>query len=303
MTEIKDSELQALVTLLDDSDPEVLEHVSEKLSSFGPEIIPKLEAAWESTAVPLVQERLEELISQIHFNYLQEDIVNWLEDGAEDLLQGALLINRFLYPDLDESKVIVQLEKLYNNVWLEFGRHLTPMEEVQVVNHILYTLHSFTGNAKLSFDPDLGYISQVLQNKRGNSITLGIIYLVIAQRLNMPVYGVNLPYHFVIAYCNGFLSDEQLEENSASGEVLFYVNPLNKGAIFSRSEIAQYLEKSQIKSQVYYYAPCNNKSIVQSLIMNQLACYDHGGDQDKARQLKKLYELFSTEDIEPETEG
>lgn len=245
MSGINDSELLALVALLDDTDEEILRHVTEKLTSLGPEMIPRLEAVWESAGEPVIQERLEEVIGQIQYNELLQGFSLWIEDGCRDLLEGVMLVNRFMYPAQDDSEVVARLERLYNNVWIEYNDRLNPTEEVQVIDHVLYVLHDFSGNTGLSFDPDLGYISQVLQTKKGNSITLGIIYLIIAQKLDIPIYGVNLPYHFVLAYCSRHLTEAELEDNDISGEVLFYINPLNKGAIFSRNEITQYLEKAR----------------------------------------------------------
>lgn len=300
MPGIKDSELLALVALLDDTDEEILRHVTEKLTSLGPGLIPKLEAVWETAKEPVIQERIEDVIGQIHFNDLLQNVTAWLAGGCRDLLEGALLVNKFMFPDQDESRIIAQLERLYNNVWIEYNGHLTPTEEVMVIDHVMYVLHGFSGNSGLSFDPDLGYLGQVLQTKKGNSITLGIIFLIITQKLDMPVYGVNLPYHFVMAYASRHLTEEELENHTAAGEVMFYINPINKGAIFSSKEIDQYLEKSQIKSQEFYYAPCHNRRIIQSLIMNQLACYDHNGDLEKAKQLKILYDLFVEQSAEEE---
>ena len=89
------SEISALVKLLDDPDPEVFEHVEKRLLDYGNFVINHLEQAWSESLDTNLQERIENVVHQIQFNNVKEDLNLWYQSGAFDLLQGALVVNRY----------------------------------------------------------------------------------------------------------------------------------------------------------------------------------------------------------------
>ncbi|MBK9327758.1 MAG: transglutaminase family protein [Sphingobacteriales bacterium] len=296
MSNLTDTEFKALITLLDDNDNEVYSHVSNKLFSLGVEGIPLLESAWETSENQLIQTRLEDLINKIQFSNVKDRLIKWRDKNGEDLLEGALLVSKFQYPDLDEFKITQKIETISKNVWIELNPALSPLEEAHVVNHVFFQLHNFFGLQTQQLDPDLGYINNLIESKKGNSLSLGILYIILAQKNDLPVYGVNLPYHFIMAYTRKHLNKDELDCNNQEKSVMFYINPLNKGIAFSRSEITHYLEQMKVKTHSKFFSPCNNLEIIKTLIYNQLSCYDQNGNTDKAHQLKELFDLFVNED-------
>jgi len=303
MQPVSEKEFKALITLLDDNDNEVYSHVSDKLFSLGVEGIPLLESAWETSENQVMQTRLEDLINKIQFSNVKDRLIKWIDKGGEDLLEGALLVSKFQYPDLDEFKVTQKVESISKNVWIELNPALSPLEEAHVINHVFFQLHGFFGHQRAQLDADLGYLNNLLDSKKGNSLSLSILYLILAQKNDLPIYGVNLPYHFIMAYSRKHLSDEELAANDQEKSVMFYINPLNKGIAFSRSEITHYLEQMKVKTHSKFFSPCNNLEIIKTLIYNQLSCYDQTGNTDKAHQLKELFDLFmGDEDITLESD-
>jgi len=303
MQPVTDKEFKALITLLDDNDREVYSHVSDKLMSLGIEGIPMLESAWESSDNQLIQTRLEELINKIQFSNIKDRLIRWIERGGQDLLEGALLIAKFQYPDLDEFKLTQKVESISKAVWIELNPALSALEEAHVINHVFYQLHGFFGQQNASLDAELGYINKLLETKKGNSISLSMLYLIIAEKNDLSIYGVNLPYHFIMAYTRKPLTEEELRQNDQEKNVLFYINPLNKGIAFSRGEITHYLEQMKLKAQAKFYSPCSNLEILKTLVYNQLSCYDHSGHTEKAQQLKELFDLFHPEADDEQEEG
>jgi regulator of sirC expression with transglutaminase-like and TPR domain len=300
---LSDTEFKALITLLDDNDSEVYSHVSDKLFSLGVEGIPMLESAWETSENQLIQTRLEDLINKIQFSNVKDRLIKWIDKDGEDLLEGALLISKFQYPDIDEFKITQKIETISKNIWIELNPALSPLEEAHVINHVFFQLQGFFGHQTQQLDPDLGYINNLLESKKGNSLSLSILYLILAQKNELPVYGVNLPYHFIMAYCRKHLKPSELDANDQEKSVMFYINPLNKGIAFSRSEITHYLEQMKVKTHPKFFSPCNNLEIIKTLIYNQLSCYDQNGNADKAHQLKELFDLFHSDENENESEG
>lgn len=303
MSSLKPSELSALISLLDDNDREVLDHVSGRLLSLGMEGIPILESFWEQADNDIVQKRLEELIDSIQFNNICDRMRKWVESGGEDLMQGALLTARCHYPELDESKVNSQIERIVQQVWINLAAHMSPLEEIRVFNKVLFSELGFKGNREPEPEPDLAYLNAVLDTRHGNSIGLGIVYLIVAKALDLNMYGINLPYHFILCYTDRMLSDEDLLQHSAEDAVKFYINPLLEGVPFSRVEITRYLEQSKIDSKMEYYAPCSHVEIIKTLLFNQMMCYEERSDSVRTAKMKVLLEICETAEKNQEGDG
>jgi regulator of sirC expression with transglutaminase-like and TPR domain len=285
-------ELQALLQLLDDPDQEIYTHVSDRLASYGPEIIPKLETYWEEALDSILQERIEHIIRHIQFHGLQAGFKQWLESESENLYRGALLVARFQYADLDEVKLRGEIDYIRRAIWLEMNYNLTPFEQINVFNHVFYSLMGFTGKAS---DKQLSlpsyFINQVVESKRGNSISLGILYLILAQELDMPVYGVNLPRHFVACYTKDFL--ETLDEDEdLRDQIICYINPLNRGTIFTRNEVTLYLKKIQEEPVKEHYLPIRNRETIKIYLQYLKQGYQADNNTEKLKELDELLRLF-----------
>jgi len=284
---IDPKEINSLIKLLDDPDQEIYEHIHEKILSYGGEVIEYLESAWEQAFDPIQQERIADLVHEIQFRLVKEELKLWYQGGAFDLLQGALIINKYQYPDLDEQKVINQIEAIKRDIWLQMIYDGSPSEQVKLINHVFYNIHGFSGNTSNHQDPQNSYLNQVLETKKGNQISLAIIYSIIAQKLDIPVYGVNLPQHFILAYV-----DETMETEFEGG-VLFYINAFNKGFIFGRRDVDMFLKQLNLKAEKQFYEPCSNADIVRRILRNLISAYENLGSTEKVAELNELLEIVN----------
>ena len=279
---INPTEVNSLIRLLDDPDGEIYEHVHQKLLSFGPEAIDYLEIAWEEAFDPVQQERIANLVHEIQFDIVKKDLQLWYQGGAFDLLQGILIVNRYQYPDLDEQKVINQIEAIKRDIWIQMMNESSPAEQVKLINHVFYNIYGFRGNTTNHQDPQNSYISQVLETKKGNQPSLAIIYSIIAQKLDIPIYGVNLPQHFILAYL-----DETMQSEFEGG-ILFYINAFNKGFIFGRRDVDMFLKQLNLKFDKQFYEPCSNTDIIKRVLRNLISAYEHLGSAEKVAELNEL---------------
>jgi len=288
--DMKQHEVKALITLLDDPNTEVYMPVEEKLLLSGTDAIPELEKAWESSLDENLQERIENIIHKIQFNKNKNNFNLWLENGASNLLEGAFLVSQFQYPDVSYKQLDDQLERITRDVWLEINNNLTALEKVKIINYILFDLHKFGRNSANYYSPQNSYINQVLETKKGNPISLAIIYSVIANRLGMPIYGVNLPKNFILAYVDEY---RDYQENIKQDDILFYINPYNKGAVLGKKEIDYFLKHQKIEPQKNYYLPCTHQDIILRVINNLILSYNKLGHNDKIERLQYLAKLFA----------
>jgi hypothetical protein len=286
---MEQNDIKSLITLLDDPDKEIFDHVAGKLLSLGPNIIPSLETYWETSPDPILQERIENIIHSIQFDSLLADFKTWIHNTEAEILDGAVLTARYQYHELERNTLKNYLDIIKRAIWLELNHNLTPYEQINVFNHIFFGMKGYSG--KTGSDPNLFFINKVIETKTGNAVSLGIIYQMLARELDIPVYGVNLPRHYVLAYCKTFLSEEELAEDQQK-QVLFYINPMSKGAIFTRNEVKSYLEKINIEESSQCYRPCTTKASIRLMLEHLSYIYEENSDDSKVKEIKKLIELF-----------
>ncbi|MCB0380378.1 MAG: transglutaminase family protein [Flavobacteriales bacterium] len=273
-------ELKALISLLDDPDDNIYHEIKNKIISYGDDVIPHLENAWETSFNQLLQQRIENIIHFLQFSSIKNSLELWNKTPEKKLLDGALIIAKYQYPDLNTDSINQYIDKLTQEIWLELADNLTALEKIKVINKIIFDLHDFNGNTKNINSPQNSYINNVIETKRGNPITLGIIYLSVCQRLNVPVYGVNVPAHFILAYAE------------KKDDVLFYLNLFNKGSVFFKKDIDKFLEQLKTEPKKEYYIPCNNKTIITRLIQHLVYTYDNMGYLDKKDELQELLDIL-----------
>lgn len=284
-------EINALIKLLEDPDWTVYEAVRSRLTDLGAEILPALKNSWEITENELFLERSSSIISEIQLNDTFRHFKSWVKSGTENLLEGAFLVAKYNFPDLDYDDVVQMVEKIKRDAWLQMNENLTPLEQIRVLNHIIYNIHKFTRNNTDFYSPKNSYINQVLETKKGNPVSLAILYLVVGTRLGLPLYGVNLPKNFIIAYVEK-LFGSTLETQPEDRLVSFYINPYNNGAVLTKREIDYFLKQQRISPVDYYYSPCNNSTIVQRLLLNLIFSYEKQEDFGRVEELQKFLNCF-----------
>lgn len=279
--------MHALISLLDDPDEKVFQQIKQKLLSMGFEVIPELESAWENSFDTILQQRIEGIIHKIQSNVLVRSFKEWSLPENQDLLTGALLVARSQYPDINETQVRKHIEQIKQDIWLELNNNLTALEKVRVINHILFDVHNFSGNTSNFHAPQNSYINTVLETKKGNQVSLSIIYAVIAQDLKIPIYGVNLPEHFILAYVDQ-IAGIQAQMNTDQDMVLFYINPFSRGSVVSKKEIEAFVRQQRLEAKPEFFTPCSNLSIIRRLLNNLMASYEKLGYPNKVDELRVL---------------
>lgn len=284
-------ELKALISLLDDSDDEIVHIASSNLMNQGLFAIPELEKAWETTLNEKLQERLESVIQNIQFNEARQNLISWRDSGAENILDGATYLAKFQFPDITVESIDKEIDKIKQDVWLELNNNLTALEKIKIINYILFEIHKFRRNPSNFYSPQNSFINQVLETKRGNPISLAIIYLAVAGKLNIPVYGVNLPKNFILAYKDEY---RQYDSEDETEDILFYINPYNKGAVLGKREIDYFIQQQNLEARKEYFVPCTSKDILVRLINNLILSYRKLQFTDKIEKLNELLGIFNS---------
>jgi regulator of sirC expression with transglutaminase-like and TPR domain len=281
-TSLADTELKALIRLLDDPDDSIYQNVSERLVSYGKHVIPRLESEWEDNPNLGIQSKIERIIQNIQFDVCKMALSEWKEGDTECLFTGAVTASMFQYPDQHFKLMEEKLEVLRKDVWLELNENLTSLEKVRVLNHILYDVHNYGAYLKYHSSDQSWFLKNVLETFRGSPTAMAILYKVVADKLDLPIVGINLPNHFILGYKDVYNHTEQ--------ELLFYINPFSKGAVFGKGELERYIEKMEVEVHVDDLKPISNVDIIRRLLKDLKALYKKIG---KYRKLDEVDQLLS----------
>jgi len=286
---LENKEISALFHLIDDPDDEVFSSVTERIISHGRAIIPNLEYLWENSPDENVQGRIEMIIHKLHFRDLVEEFTEWKKGNCE-LLHGALLVSKYCYPEMIATSTLQEIEKIRRNIWLELNSYLTPLEQVNVISGILYSYYKLKGN-EVSYDlQDDFLLTKLIENKRGNSITNGILYLILCELLDIPARAINIPKQFILAY---FDIDYKFPNPSKerNEKINFFIDPLN-GQVYSQKDVESYFKRISVPPVPSYYKPLNDRRIIQHLLEEFSKCFIDSCDIYKRNDLLFLARLL-----------
>ena len=290
-TDSNNKELNALISLIDEPNEEMYSSIRKKISSYGKEAIPFLEEAWLHAINGEDIERIETLIDDIRISDLYFELNNWSQFYSNDLIKAFVLLTKFRYPDLDEEKYLEKINKMRQNIWLEINQDLTALEKIKVLNHIFYDIYQFRGQLPQNINLNAYFLNDLLDSKKGSAISLGILYISIAQSLDIPIFGVDLHHHFALAYMDDTIETKAPDEYTIE-EVLFYIAVVNKGSVFTKNEIRRYVKQMKIEEQPEFFLPCDNIHIIRRLINEMISIYEKKGKHDKSHMLAKLLEAL-----------
>lgn len=284
------NEMKALFRLLDDPDEEIYNSISDRLLHYGTPIIPELEHLWENTINESTLERIEMMIYKLRFKDLKQAFLEWKENSEDSLLEGALLITRYHYPELSLDNLRHQIEKIRRNIWLELNNYLTPLEQANVLRNILFNYYQLKGTEVNYENPEQFLLSSPLQSKKGNAFSNAILYQILCKQLEINAAFINIPKQCIIAFYN---QDQPIDEPEIDPQqnIQFYVEGSSAQA-FTQKDLDQYFKRSNIEPKNAYYKPLSNQRIIKKLLQEYAKCYQSANLQFKQKDLLSLADML-----------
>lgn len=284
--------IEALIHLIDDPDEDIFMHVRDKLLQYGPDAIPYLEDSWEEKDYGLIfLNRVEQLIHDIQFEHTKTQITFW-KKSEKDLLEGAIIVAKYQYPGLNEDHIREFFESIRKEIWLELSHRQTAYEKVRIFNKIFFDNYKFKGDSKNFHSPLNSYINTVIEQRKGNPLSLSILYSIIAQSLGLPIYGVNLPNHFILAYIDEDGINQFVKEEDNNG-ILFYINVFSKGSLFDEKEIHDFLKNINLPPSREFFEPCSNTTIIRRMLTNLISSFQQAGNAEKVNELTEIRDILT----------
>jgi regulator of sirC expression with transglutaminase-like and TPR domain len=193
-------------------------------------------------------------------------------------LTGLWLIAKYQFPELKIETLNQELKNIQMEVWVKTREKIHPNDTVKVLNEVIFEQLKFEPNIKNFHSPSNSMFNLVLSQKKGNPVALSCLFILLAQRLDLPIYGVNLPNLFVLIF-------------DYPGH-RFYLNPFNRGQVFLEKDIDDYLKQINIEPNEKYYKSCSNIEIIKRILTNLSFAYQKIGEEDKQNEVNQFLKIF-----------
>ncbi|HEX4046978.1 MAG TPA: transglutaminase family protein [Elusimicrobiota bacterium] len=276
---LDETALRSLVALLDDEDPRSLALVRSRLFDVGPAAIPFLEAAREASP-PDFAARLESMTEELRYREVKGAFLSLAAERVPDLENGAFLLSRFVRPRAEPGAYRTWLDRVARAAGDAIAEDATASEAVARLSAHLFQSMGFAGNETNYYDPDNSCLTRVIDTRRGIPVTLSLLYLLVAKRLKLPVYGVGTPGHFLL----GFRED---------GEAHF-LDAFRQGRRLEAAEVRRMLVRNGYEFRPEYLKPCGPREILARTMRNLLSIYQKTGAVERAERLSILVEIVVT---------
>lgn len=194
--------LSSLIRLIDDETPEVRAVVIEKLSEIGGDLSELLPESGENLS-PVTMKMLEEILHPFRRKTLREDWLSpsfgsaALEDDWELFESQLRLLSDFLHDGISLRQPLSDaLDLLAEECMAEYPVGATEND----LRVFLFEQGRLCGNHQHYYDPRNSDLAWCIANGLSNPIGLGVIYLLVGQRLGMEIQGISFPGHFLCRF-------------------------------------------------------------------------------------------------------
>ena len=280
------SEIESLMLLLEDPDPFVQEQVQLRFMELGDRAIPILDQIRVETKDKEEKKRAKDVLYKLTFTSLKEDFAELLLEGVGNRAQlerAVITLARFGNPTLRESEYVKKLDYFADMIRASLRYNRSEREEMQTFMKFIFEDLNFRGDNKDYHNPANGFIDQVIERRKGLPISLSLVAMFIARRLQLPVFGVNMPIHFMLAFVGE--KEEQL------------IDPYDQGAEVTYDQCYFFLKKKNVTPKPDHFKMASELNILARCIRNLMHSYERKEEHDRVRDLKSLLELVEGEAV------
>lgn len=197
-----------------------------------------------------------------------------LPDAQFDLLAASILVARDEYPELEPDCCKTMLDEHAERIRQDVESAADAQQRLRVLSSYLFDDAGFAGNHDAFYDPRNSYLNEVLERRLGIPLSLAVVQMEVARRLNLPLEGISFPGHFLVRL--------QVEGG------LLVLDPYHRGRSIDVEELRQraspHLGGIDIDDQqlLQMLAPASNRAIVMRMLCNLKNVYEEQDQLEKA---------------------
>jgi regulator of sirC expression with transglutaminase-like and TPR domain len=284
MKTLDDSRIKALISLLEDPSEIIFNEIHQTILFLGEDGITPLQTAFDDSESELQKERIAKILDELKLAKLNKDLNEWKEFRSEDLLAGLVLIAKYGYPNLEVSEIQTTLDAIVDSLKDKI-KGKTDVEIVHLMNQVILFDFGFNGNIRDYAGIQNSFINKIFENKVGNPIGLSAIYLLVAEKLNIPLVGINSPKHFILGYVNDNFTYEDVIDGTVMENIYFYIDPFNNGLMLGVDDFDAMLLRVPYSLGDKNYLPATKIDIVKRVMNNLIYALFTTGEKDTAKEL------------------
>ena len=280
------AEIESLMFLLEDPDPFVQEQVQLRFMELGDRAVPLLDQIRVHTNDKEEKKRAKDVLHKLTFSTLKGDFAELLLEGVGNRAQlerAAITLARFGHPTLRESEYVKILDHFADMIRPSLRYKRSEREKMRILMKFIFEDLNFRGDNKDYHNPANGFIDQVIERRKGLPISLSLVAMFIARRLQLPVFGVNMPIHFMLAFVGE--KEEQL------------IDPYDQGAEVSYDQCYFFLKKNNVTPKPEHFKMASDIDILARCIRNLMHSYERNEEHDQVQELKSLLGLVEGEAV------
>jgi regulator of sirC expression with transglutaminase-like and TPR domain len=214
-------------------------------------------------------------------------------DEQIDLAKAALYFAQEEYPNLEPEAYLQTLDRMAADVRGQLPETRYPLKVIQTLNHYLFQDSGFSGNTADYYDPRNSYLNQVIERRMGIPITLSLVYLEVARRIEFPMIGVGMPGHFLI--------------RPVGDDLNVFVDPFHQGEILFPEDCHERLNRlygQPVEFQPEFLEPVSKRQFLARMLTNLKVIYLNQGEWSKAlATIERILLLFPDAPLEQRDRG
>jgi len=189
-------------------------------------------------------------------------------DRDVDLFGAAMAIAKLRGGPVDPHATARELDLIAEAAREAAGEGATVESLAGAIDHELFAVRGFHGNATDYGDPQNSYLDRVVERRAGIPITLSLVFMEVAARVGLRCDGVGFPGHFLVR---------------CGGEDGFFVDPFRQGARPSREDLLAQLGRFDLgtASPESYLLAVTRRQMLQRMLNNLRAGFRERRDVER----------------------
>jgi regulator of sirC expression with transglutaminase-like and TPR domain len=196
-----------------------------------------------------------------------------LDDDEIELDSAALALSELDHEGIDLEPYLALLEEISDRLEIVGAAAESPEQRGQALAQVFHDEYGFVGDAA-SYDAPLNAdLIRVLDRRRGLPVSLSILYVAAARRMDWTAYALNTPAHVLVR-----IGDKPFA----------LIDPFNGGRPVSPQGLDALLEGAlgpDVPPHPGHVAPMTNRMVLVRLLVNQASRAEQAGDPLRALTL------------------
>lgn len=196
---------------------------------------------------------------------------NFIRSFSYELETGCLMMERVIYPQLSYEVYDQFLEQISSRVQELLSSPMESSEACRILSRVFFHEFEFRGDVEDFYNPENSFLSRVIERRKGIPISLSCLYLLVADRCNIPLRPVSLPGKFMLG-------------NFQYGKEPFFVDVFDGGVLRDQKSVFSLLRAYEIEPSDVHLSPCNTGEVLVRMCRN-LACHYEMRSDNRNREL------------------